>query len=379
MYEERGGAPPDPPARRHPPSGTVRPLAEPAPISLCIVNYNGLRHLERTLPAILALRQEFAEILLVDNASTDGSVAFVEAGFPEVRIVRLGANDGPGAARNAGLAAARTELVLFVDNDVVPEPGCAATLAQALAEHPRAAVAAPRILYAHKPDIVQYDGADNHYLGLMILHHQDMPRARADATVRAVDGVVSAAFMVARSRLQGEGFDPSFFIYVEDHDFGLRLRLLGAEILSVPNALCLHGDGSDGLSVRAVGSYTRRRAYLLIRNRWLLILKNYTARSLLVLAPALLAFELAQLAIAAKKGWLSEWWSALRWVVAHRAAILEERRRIQAKRRVPDRDLLRGGAVPFRAELTTSAAERLARRFFDGFAIAYWRVAAGLL
>lgn len=354
-------------------------MSEPAPISLCIVNYNGLRHLERTLPAVVALADEFAEILLIDNASTDGSVAFVEAGFPTVRIVRLDRNDGPGAARNAGLAAARTELVLFVDNDVVPEPGCARKLAQALAANPRAAVAAPRILYAHKPDIVQYDGADNHYLGLMILHHQDMPRCEAECEVRAVDGVVSAAFMVARSRLHGEGFDPSFFIYVEDHDFGLRLRLLGAEILSVPDALCLHGDGSEGLSVRAVGSYTRRRAYLLIRNRWLLILKNYDARSLLVLAPALCAFELAQLAIAAKKGWLGEWWSALRWIVSHRGEVLAERRRIQAKRRIPDRALLRGGAVPFRAELTTSAGERIARRLFDGFAIAYWRVAAGLL
>lgn len=354
-------------------------MTEPAPVTLCIVNYNGLRHLERTLPAIVGLAHEFTEIVLVDNASTDASVAFVEARFPSVRIIRLNSNDGPGAARNAGLAAARTDLVLFVDNDVAPEPGCAAALAKALAEHPRAAVAAPRILYAHRPEIVQYDGADNHYLGLMILHHQDVPRREAECEVRAVDGVVSAAFMVARSRLGGEAFDPSFFIYVEDHDFGLRLRLLGAEILSVPHALCLHGDGSDGLSVRAIGGYSRQRAYLLIRNRWLLLSKNYTFRSLLVLAPALLAFELAQLVIVAKKGWLTEWWSALRWLFAHRAELLAERRRIQAKRRVPDREILRGGAVPFRAELTTSAAERLFRRLFDGFAIAYWRLAAGLL
>lgn len=354
-------------------------MTDPALVTLCIVNYNGLRHLERTLPAVRAIADEFVEILLVDNASTDGSLAYVETRFPEVRIVRLDRNDGPGAARNAGLAAAQTDLVFFVDNDVMPEPGCAARLAAALAANPRAAVAAPRILYAHEPDIVQYDGADNHYLGLMILHHQDVPKDEAGAEVRGVDGVVSAAFMVARSRLAGETFDPNFFIYVEDHDFGLRLRLIGAEILSVPAALCLHGDGSDGLSVRAVGSYTSRRAHLLIRNRWLLILKNYTGRTLLVLSPALLAFEVAQLLIAIKKGWLPEWWAALRWLVAHRREVLAERRRIQAKRRVPDRAILRGGAVPFRAELTTSPAERLLRRLFDGFAIAYWRLAAGLL
>lgn len=346
--------------------------------TLCIINFNGLRHLKRTLPAVLGIASEFAEILLVDNASTDGSVAFVETGFPSVRIVRLDSNDGPGAARNAGLLAARTELVLFIDNDVVPEPGCAARLAAALEAHPKAALAAPRILYAHNPGIVQYDGADNHYLGLMILHHQDMPRDGAGAELRTVDGVVTAAFMAARSRLEGERFDPSFFIYAEDHDFGLRLRLLGAEILSVPEALCLHGDGTDGLSLRANG-YTKLRAYLVIRNRWLMILKNYSVRSMLVLAPAFLVFELGQLAIAAKKGWLPEWWAALRWLVAHRGEVMAERRRIQARRRVGDRELLRGGAVPFRAEISTTAAERFARQLFDGFAIAYWRVAAGLL
>lgn len=354
-------------------------MIEAARPTLCIINFNGMRHLQRTLPAVVGLAAEFAEIILVDNASTDGSLAYVEAGFPSIRVVRLNRNDGPGAARNAGLASTRSELVLFIDNDVIPQPGCAGILARTLAEHPQAAVAAPRILYAHRPDIVQYDGADNHYLGLMILHHQNMPRAEAATGVRAVDGVVSAAFMVARSRLEGEVFDPSFFIYVEDHDFGLRLRLIGAQILSVPEALCLHGDGSDGLSVRAVGTYTKLRAYLVIRNRWMLILKNYTARSLLVLAPAFLVFEIGQLLIAAKKGWLPEWWSAVRWLVEHRSEVLAERRRIQARRRVADRVVLRGGAVPFRAELATTSVERIARQIFDGFAIAYWRLAAGLL
>ncbi|MCS6877379.1 MAG: glycosyltransferase family 2 protein [Geminicoccaceae bacterium] len=360
-------------------AGTTVTTCEPTLPTLCIVNYNGAKHLARTLPAVRGMAREFAEVLLVDNASEDDSLKVARALFPEARVVRLDRNDGPGRARNVGLDLARTELVFFIDNDVIPEPGCAALLARALSEHPNAAVAAPRILYAHEPDVVQYDGADNHYLGLMILHHQNLPRARANAATRRVDGVVSAAFMVARSRLDGETFDPDFFIYVEDHDFGLRLRLIGREILSVPEALCLHGDGAEGLSIRAVGAYTARRAYLLIRNRWLLLLKNYSPRTLLVLAPALLAFEAGQLFIAAKKGWLPEWWSAFRWIVARRREILAERRRIQAKRRVPDRELLRGGPVPFRAELTTSSLEKFMRRLLDAVAIGWWRIAAPLI
>ncbi len=350
---------------------------EPTRPTLCIINYNGARHLARTLPAVHRIRDEFAEVLLIDNASEDNSLALARELFPEMRVVRLERNDGPGRARNVGLSLAESEFVLFIDNDVVPEPGCAALLLRALREHPNAAVAAPRILYAHRPDVVQYDGADNHYLGLMILHHQDLPRAQAQATTRPVDGVVSAAFMVARSRLDGETFDPNFFIYAEDHDFGLRLRLMGRDILSVPEALCLHGDGAEGLSIRAVGTYTPRRVYLLIRNRWLLLLKNYSGRTLLMLSPALLVFEVGQLLIAAKKGWLREWWAAVRWIVAHRRTILAERRRIQSKRRLPDRAVLCGGVVPFRSELTTTPAERLMRRLLDAVAIGWWRLAAG--
>ncbi len=356
----------------------MAPVEKP---TLCIVNYNGAHHLRQSLPQVMELHADFAEILLVDNASTDNSLDYVRASFPEVRILALADNRGPGAARNAGLRESASDLVLFADNDVSPAPGCATFLAEAIAADPAAAVATPRVLYAHDRAVIQYDGGvDNHFLGLMIPYNQDCPLPSRSEPVRRNDSVITACFMVHRGRLGVEdAFDESFFIYYEDQDFGMRVRLRGFEILSVPDAHCFHGEGTEGLALRRTGTYAPRRVFLLVRNRWLLLLKNYSLRSIVTLLPVLLAFEVCQLVIVVKKGWLRPYGEAVAWVWRNRAEVSEKRRRVQGSRKVPDRALLRGGPVPFRQELTTSGVERALRRAFDALAVGYWRMVGGLL
>ncbi len=354
-------------------------MAETKP-TLCIVNYNGARFLPGTIGAAVELSELFAEILLIDNASTDDSVAIVQSSFASVRILRLNDNRGPGAARNAGLRIAVSNLILFVDNDVTMDPECPATLVRALADNPNAAVAAPRILYAHKPDTIQYDGAGSHFLGVMTLENPDAPAAGTDQSVRSTQSVITCAFMVDRDRLpEKEPFDESFFIYLEDHDFGVRMRALGSEILAVPRAVCFHGEGTPGLSIRAEGRYSSMRVFCLIRNRWQFILKNYSVRSLIVLLPLFLLYELAQLVIVVRKGWWREWARAVGWIFSNWSVIMAKRRTLQTRRQRPDRDLLSGGAIPFRDELTNGPGEQFLRQAFSALASAYWRGAAHLI
>lgn len=352
----------------------------PGKPTLCIVNYNGVSFLPTTLAAAVAAADAFAEILLIDNASTDDSVALAERDFPQVRIHRMPDNRGPGAMRNAGLEVARSDVILFIDNDVSVTPDCGPLLAQALHERPTAAIAAARVLYAHRPDTIQYDGASSHFLGLMTLENPDRPLAAADQGVRTTLSVVTCAFMVDRRRLpEPAPFDEAFFIYQDDHDFGVRMRALGADIISVPRAVVLHGDGSDGISIRKTGTYSAQRVFWNIRNRWLFILKTYQTRSLLVLLPVLLLYELAQLAIVVRKGWLGEWRKAVAWVVGNWGEVMGKRRSVQQRRVRPDRELLAGGALPLRAELTTSAVQRGLRALLDGMAALYWRAASRLI
>ena len=319
-------------------------------------------------------------MLVIDNGSTDGSVDSVEQDYAPFRVLRLGSNLGAGGARNAGLRESRNDRILFIDNDVALTDRCIARLVEALESHPAASLAAAAIVYAHKRDTIQYDGAECHFLGTQVMLDEDRLIAEVPPEIRKVGCLSTCAFLADRSRLPvGLIFDETFFYMFEDHDFGIRARLQGSEVLAVTDAYCYHGMGTEGLSIRQLGSYSRKRVYYLIRNRWLVILKNFSLWTLIVLTPIYLLYELAQLAIAIKKRWHREWLLAAGWIVANFPMIVRERRRVQATRRIRDRALLVGGSLPFRAELTTGRVERFALGLLNGATRAYWVLASRLI
>ncbi len=345
-----------------------------------MITYNGEVYLREFLRAAVLQAEHFEEIVLIDNGSTDGSLEFVEREFPTVRVVRLGENRGAGAARNAGIRAVTTDLVLFLDNDVILLEGCIDRLVEALQAHAGAIIAAPSVLYAKMPEVVQYCGADHHFLGLMILRQENVPLAQVDAQIRPTDSVVTACFLLDRGRLVSEEpFDELYFYHMEDHDFGVRLRALGYTILAVPEAHVLHGEGQAGLSIRRVGKYTQARIYFLIRNRWLFLLKNYGMRSLAVLCPILLVYELAQLVIVVKNGWILQWARAAGWIVRQLPTVLAKRRIVQATRKLPDRALFSDGPIPFRNELARGRLELAGKRALDVISLRYWQGVRQLL
>lgn len=349
-------------------------------LTLCMINYNGAAYLERSLSAALAQKPGFQELLLVDGASLDTSLRVVAERFPSVRVIRLDRNRGPAASRNVGFHAASNDRILFLDSDMILPEDVGAQLTAALDADPQAAVAVPRILYAASPDIVQFDGAECHFLGGMTLHHAGWRDQEVPAITRRIGSLGSGCFLVDRGRLgMSQPFDESFLFNYEDHDFGLGTRVRGREILGVSSARCQHLDGTPGLSLRPGGRYASLRVYCLIRNRWLVLLKYFQWHTLVLLAPMLALYELAQLAAVIAKGWLPEWLRAVGWTVRHIPAILARRRAVQRERRVADRDLLNGGPLPFREELTPHPLQRAAREALDRVAVAYWQVVLRLV
>ena len=349
-------------------------------LTLCMINYNGEAYLERSLSAALAQRPRCQELLLVDSASADSSISLIARRFPDVRIVRLDRNGGPAAARNEGFRAASCDRILFLDGDMILPEDLAARLGAALDADPDAAVAVPRVLYADAPNIVQFDGAECHFLGGMTLHHAGWHDRDVPAHTRRVGSLGTGCFLVDRQRLGvSQPFDESFLFNYEDHDFGVGTRLRGREILAVSSARCRHLHGTPGLSLRPGGRYASLRVYCLIRNRWLVLLKYFQWQTLLLLAPMLFAYELAQLATVIAKGWLPEWARAVGWIVRHLPAILGRRRAVQQERRVPDRELLSGGPLPFREELTPTPLQRTAKAALDRLAVGYWQLVMRLV
>jgi GT2 family glycosyltransferase len=134
-------------------------------VSVGVVNHNGATYLTATLDAISRLPLAADDVVLVDSGSTDDGLSLVRERFPQVRVIELGANRGPGAARNTAIREARHDRVLLVDNDAHPQPGCIESLTAALDAHANAIAAMPAILYLDAPGTVQYVGAEPHFLG----------------------------------------------------------------------------------------------------------------------------------------------------------------------------------------------------------------------
>jgi GT2 family glycosyltransferase len=348
--------------------------------SLCILNFNGEAILPHALQAACEIADSFSEIVVLDNGSQDGSLELMRRDFPAVRIIELGENLGAAGGRNAGLRLLASDLILLMDNDVALTQDCVNRLVEALGSNPAASIAVPAVVYGSQRDLVQYCGAGCHYLGQQILVNEDIPVDRIDSAVFEMGSLVSCCFLIDRARLPApEYFDDSFFIYFEDHEYGVRLRALGSSLIAVPAARCFHGKGTAGLSIRQLGSYSSRRVFFLIRNRWLFLLKIYSLRTWLVLLPMFLLYEASQFAIILKKGWLREWWRSVVWIAGHLPSILRERHRFRRLRRRHDGDLVTGGPIPFRAELTAGALERSARRMLERISSGYWALASPLI
>ncbi|MEO6057428.1 MAG: glycosyltransferase family 2 protein [Gemmatimonadales bacterium] len=350
----------------------------PASVSVGIVNHNGESYLMQTLRAVARLGPAVDDMLLIDSGSTDGGARLVREHFPHVRVIELGANLGPGAARNRAIREARHDRILLIDNDVEPEPGSVDVLASALDGHAGAVLAMAAVLYEHSPDTVQYVGAEPHFLGAPALLHADTPAAELEDVVRVVGTAITCCVMVDRGRFgDRRWFDERLFFYLEDHEFGLRASLQGYDCLTVPAARCLHRAGTIGVSIRQTGRFTSVRVRYTIRNRWLTVLMLYQARTLLRFAPALAAFEVLQLLGTARKGWLTHWLWAAGSTVGMLPHVLRVRGALRASRRRGDLEVLTAGPFPFNKAWRRSALERGAQRGLDLIARLNWRVAGG--
>jgi GT2 family glycosyltransferase len=217
--------------------------------SVIIPNYNGLRFLSVCLDALEAQTYppSLTEIIVVDDASTDGSVAFVRAHFPRVRVVEMARNCGLAAACNTGAAAAQGDLLVMLNNDTEAEPGWLAALAAAAQFHPRAGSIASKMLLFDRRDTLHSAGD--------LMGADGIPRNRGvwqrdegqyDADVTVFGGCGGGVAYRREAWQAAGGFDERLFMYLEDVDLAWRLRLLGWEAVYAPEARLYHHLSATG-------------------------------------------------------------------------------------------------------------------------------------
>ncbi len=347
-------------------------------ISAVVCNFQGEAYLEECLRSVLS-QEGIDEVLLVDDASTDGSVALVRERFPSVRVIRLAENRGPCAARNAGMRAARRRFVLAVDNDAVLEPDVVRKLRAALEARPDCVVAQVRSVLYDDPQRVHYDGASFHYVGLFALRnfYRPLAEARGEGVVE-VDGLIAICALLDRDEvLSAGGYDEEFFYLAEDFELSLRLRILGFRLIAVEDARVRHRGGTAGLSFRG-GGYPERRIFLHSKNRWRILAKLYSFRTLLAIAPGLLVYECAWLAFVLRQGFLRAHLAGKRAFFGELPRILAHRGGIARTRKVHDRDLLVGGPLTLSPALVDSGTSRTLARALDVVLRAWWWIARPL-
>lgn len=347
------------------------------PVSVVVVNYEGASYLDECLGAVRALAGSVDEVIVVDNASKDASVANVRERFPDVRVIAMERNDGPCPARNAGMRAARNRWVLALDNDAVVQADTLAKLAAAAASDPRIAIAQPRSVFATEPGRVHYDGGAFHYAGLIALRNFYRPLASAEGRGTIdVDCAVAVALLVDRDALLAAGgYDETMFILFEDLDLSYRLRATGARIVSVEDALVLHKGGTPGISFREGPRYPGSRVFFHSRNRWTFVAKCYRARTIAVALPGLLVYEAAWFGFALVHGHARDWWRGKRAFLALRDRRRADRARFQAARTRPDRALLVGGPLTITPALKAAGIRGALDGFLGATLRAWWWIA----
>lgn len=343
-------------------------------VTLCIINYNGARHLPKALEAIRHQSWPFAEMLLIDDASDDDSPARAKELCPAIRVLQLPQNRGPGAVRNAGFEAAAHDLVLFQDNDVRLQADTAEVLVRRL-QAEEALLVAPRVVYAADPATVQFDSADCHFLGLMATRNADRGLRDLDDAGATTTSLVTACFLIRRSRWDGGApFDETLGFNLEDHDFGVRASIAGHALWVEPQAVVLHGTGTPGLSYRPGGTPSPRRLYHLTLNRWIVLAKCFSAKTLLLLSPPLILFELMQLTWLASRGHSRIWVQACTSLFRRRGALCRARKAVQARRVCRDGTVLRDARLPLTAASRGGFLQRRLAAAADAVFRGYWRL-----
>jgi GT2 family glycosyltransferase len=335
-------------------------------LSVLIVAWNSREELVRTLPALLPELGEGDELIVVDNDSSDGTAEAVLELAPQARVVRTGRNLGFAGGCNAGAAEARGDLLVVLNPDAAPLPGFGAAIRRPWLQS-RGWAAWQALVADAGATRVNSWGNPVHFTGIVWAGGHGRPIAEAPAAGEVV--ALSGACLAIPLRTWREvgGFPERFFLYHEDVDLSLRLRLRGGTLGIEPAAVVDH-DYEFGAR--------KHKWRWLERNRLAFVVRAYPAPLLLLLAPALLATELALIVVSIAGGWGRQKLAAnlefLRWL----PRLLRERRALQSTRTVtaaefaswltPDLD------SPFISSLARSLPARLALR-------SYWRAVRLLL
>lgn len=289
-------------------------------LSVIVVTYNERELVERCLPPLVEQLRPGDELIVADNASSDGTVDAVARLAPDATVLRMPNNRGYMPACNAAAERASGDLLITLDADVIPAAGFCDAIRRP-AEDRRGWAAWMGLVTMDGGRLVNTSGGISHFTGLSWAGQLEQPVEAATQKPQEVAFLSGACLVITREAWERDpGFAPDYFLYFDDVDWCFRARLRGGRLGVEPAARVDH-----------LYDFARRRVKWrqLERNRWATLIRTYPRELLLVVMPFLLATELALPVIAARGGWLREKLEADLDVIRWLPRLLRERRVIQ--------------------------------------------------
>jgi GT2 family glycosyltransferase len=301
-------------------------------VSIIVVTYNSDKDLEVALKSAVNQRDVVAELVVVDNASTDASVKIAES-FPGVHVIRMSTNVGFAAGANIGVDASSADFILLLNPDCRLDPHFARSLRDRLLERPRLGSASGRLLRGEGPDLQPTNTIDSTGIRFTRAGRHFDRGAGEEAAGRYrseddIDGPSGAAGFYRRQalvdcKISTGYFDEDFFVYREDADLALRLRKCGWGSAYVPHALAFHRRTNLPERRRQMSSQVN---YHSVKNRFLLRINNQSRREALLTLPFTLPRDLIVIVACLTVERTSL--PAFKWLWANRRRLFEKRREI---------------------------------------------------
>jgi GT2 family glycosyltransferase len=245
-------------------------------ISVVVLNWNGGRIVERCLMSIRDQNYHPLEIVVVDNASTDGSADLIKMRFPEVKLIINKKNLGFGGGNNKGIGASVGRYIMILNNDARLDPDCIKELKRSIEKDKRYGSCASKILLDGKGNLLDAAGITIYKDGLSIGRGR-LESAHKYQIEEEVFGPSGCASLFRKEMLDDIGlFDADFFAYGDDTDIGWRAQLAGWKCIYNPKAIVYH------LHSASSSAYSPLKAFLVERNRLWVAIKCYPISLLMV-------------------------------------------------------------------------------------------------
>lgn len=244
-------------------------------VAVVILNYNGKKLLEELLPKVIAYSPE-AEVIVADNASTDGSVALMETTFRETRLIKLPRNFGFAGGYNEALSKVKADYYVLLNSDVEVTENWLTPLISYMDKHPRTAACQPKIKSYYQRTHFEYAGACGGYIDTYgypfcrgrILDTLEPDNGQYDTITDIFWATGACLFIRAEKYHKVGGLDERFFAHMEEIDLCWRLKARGNAIVCIPDSTVYH------MGAQTLNKEHPRKTYLNFRNNWLMLYKN---------------------------------------------------------------------------------------------------------